>query len=205
MFISRLTDTVPLCSATMQRRSSGQRHKTKGRCGAYHPQAYHRIKSSQNSVRCRLDGEIISSAKRFLRVIDLINETVGDAISDMLLVETILLAKGWDLRDWANQYQDLPNRQLKVLVKDRAVVTTTDAERICVTPNGLQDEINCLAGKYTRGRAFVRPSGTEDVVRVYAEAQDKDEADKLAAEVALAVYKSANGVGPEPQIPSSRL
>lgn len=137
-------------------------------------------------------------------MIDLINETVGDAISDMLLVETILLTKGWDMRDWANQYQDLPNRQLKVLVKDRNVVTTTDAERICVTPNGLQEEIDCLVGKYTAGRAFVRPSGTEDVVRVYAEAKEKDDADKLAAEVAIAVYKSANGVGTEPQLPSAR-
>lgn len=122
----------------------------------------------------------------------------------MLLVETILLDKGWDMRDWANQYQDLPNRQLKVMVKDRNVISTTDAERVCVTPNGLQEEINCLVGKYSRGRAFVRPSGTEDVVRVYAEAKDKDEADLLAAEVAQAVYKSANGVGPEPQLPSAR-
>lgn len=155
-------------------------------------------------VYCRLDEAIIGSAKKFLRVIDLINETVGDAISDMLLVETILLDKGWSMSDWANQYQDLPNRQLKVLVKDRTVISTTDAERVCVTPNGLQEEINCLAGKYSRGRAFVRPSGTEDVVRVYAEAQDKDEADLLAAEVALAVYKSADGVGPEPQLPAAR-
>ena len=34
------------------------------------------------------------------------------------------------------------------------------------------------------GRAFVRPSGTEDVVRVYAEAASNVEADDLAAEVA---------------------
>lgn len=142
----------------------------------------------------------MASAKTFLRVIDLINETVGDAISDMLLVETILMAKGWDCADWAGQYQDLPNRQLKVLVQDRTVVTTTDAERICVTPSGLQEEIDCLAGKYAGGRAFVRPSGTEDVVRVYAEARDKKEADTLATEVAIAVHRCANGVGPAPQL-----
>lgn len=144
----------------------------------------------------------MSSAKTFLKVIDVINETVGDAISDMLLVETILLTKGWDLKDWVNLYQDLPNRQLKVMVRDRNVITTTDAERICVSPNGLQDEINLLAGKYARGRAFVRPSGTEDVVRVYAEAQDKDDADTLATEVAIAVHKSAGGVGAAPQLPN---
>ena len=35
-----------------------------------------------------------------------------------------------------------------------------------------------------RGRSFVRPSGTEDVVRVYAEAATKQEADSLAQTVA---------------------
>lgn len=32
-------------------------------------------------------------------------------------------------------------------------------------------------------RSFVRPSGTEDVVRVYAEAATQDEADQLAKQV----------------------
>lgn len=48
------------------------------------------------------------------------------------------------------------------------------------------------------GRAFVRPSGTEDVVRVYAEAATQAEADDLAREVARHVYSSASGVGPLP-------
>lgn len=52
-----------------------------------------------------------------LTLIDVINETVGDAISDMLLVETILHAKGWNCVDWESTYTDLPNRQLKVKIK----------------------------------------------------------------------------------------
>lgn len=141
------------------------------------------------------------TAKKLLSTIDLINETVGDAISDMLLVETILNAKGWDVKDWHGTYVDLPNLQLKVNVADRNVITTTDAERIVVTPEGLQDEINTLVAKYISGRAFVRPSGTEDIVRVYAEADTKENAEKLGAEVALATYKLAGGVGTEPIIP----
>lgn len=58
-----------------------------------------------------------------------------------------------------------------------------------------------MVAKYTRGRSFVRPSGTEDVVRVYAEAATATETAKLAAEVALATYQMAGGVGPEPQVP----
>lgn len=105
-----------------------------------------------------------------LLTIDVINETVGDAISDMFLVEIILQRNGWDVKDWYGNYSDLPNLQKKITVADRNVITTTDAERKCVTPACLQGLIDRVTAKYPKGRSFVRPSGTEDVVRVYAEA-----------------------------------
>lgn len=105
---------------------------------------------------------------------DVINETVGDAISDMLLVEIILQSNGWDVKDWYNTYTDLPNLQKKIRVADRNVITTTDAERIVVTPDNLQNGIDDAVKKYRRGRSFVRPSGTEDIVRVYAEAESRE-------------------------------
>lgn len=49
---------------------------------------------------------------------------------------------------------------------------------------------------------FSRASGTEDVVRVYAEASTQQEADKLAAQVSLAVYQLAGGIGNAPGLPS---
>lgn len=85
--------------------------------------------------------------------------------------------------------------------QDRRVITTTDAERICVTPEGLQGEINDLVSKYSKARAFVRPSGTEDIVRIYAEAATRKDTDKLAAEVALKVFELAGGTGTAPEVP----
>lgn len=101
------------------------------------------------------EAQRVASAK-LKDVIDLINETVGDALSDMLLVETILHAKGWDIIEWERSYNDLPNKQLKVRVKDRNVITTTNAERHCLTPVDLQEEIEKIVSKYSRGRSFVR-------------------------------------------------
>lgn len=121
-----------------------------------------------------MNEEQSQAAKKLLLTIDVINETVGDAISDMLLVEVILQSNGWDVKEWFEMYSDLPNVQKKVLVTDRNVITTTDAERKCVTPAGLQNEIDKAVAKYPRGRSFVRPSGTEDIVRVYAEAATKE-------------------------------
>ncbi|XP_076060612.1 phosphoglucomutase 3-like protein nst [Oratosquilla oratoria] len=142
-----------------------------------------------------------AGAARLADVMDIINETVGDAISDMLLVETVLHARGWSIEDWKKTYTDLPNRQMKVSVADRAVITTTDAERVCVTPEGLQETINKLVSSYPKGRAFVRPSGTEDIVRVYAEAATQKETDELAHKVACAVFEQAGGVGQLPKLP----
>lgn len=54
---------------------------------------------------------------------------------------------------------------------DRRLIDTTDAERRAVSPAGLQEAIDSLVKKHKKARSFVRPSGTEDVVRVYAEAE----------------------------------
>ena len=121
--------------------------------------------------------------------IDLINQAVGDALSDMLFAEVVLAHKCWSPRDWENTYIDLPNRLVRVEVHDRSIFKATDAERKLESPKGAQDEIDKLQQLYIKGRAFARASGTEDAVRVYAEAHSKTEADKLASQVAEVVQK----------------
>lgn len=54
------------------------------------------------------------AALRLLAVSKLINQAVGDALSGLLLVETILRHMGWSIHQWNALYQDLPSRQLKV-------------------------------------------------------------------------------------------
>ncbi|KAJ7293535.1 phosphoacetylglucosamine mutase [Mycena rebaudengoi] len=131
-----------------------------------------------------------STALEHLRNLnELINQTVGDALSDMLLVEVVLAHKSYSGFEWDSLYVDLPNRLVKVVVADRNLFRTEDAERQLVSPAGLQEKINELVRRYEGGRSFVRPSGTEDVVRVYAEAGLKSQADELAFRVAGLVYE----------------
>lgn len=126
-----------------------------------------------------------ASALETLRALtDLINQTVGDALSDMLLVETILAHKTWTPKEWDLTYTDLPNRLVRVEVKDRNLFKTTDAERRLVEPQGTQAHIDALVAKFKDGRSFARASGTEDALRVYAEAATRSEADDLARQVA---------------------
>jgi len=129
---------------------------------------------------------------------EVVNQAVGDALSGILVVEAILSHYQWQLKDWAGLYTDVPSRQLKVQVKDRNVIETMNAETRVKTPAALQSRIDESVGLYESGRSFVRPSGTEDVVRVYAEASTQAAADELARIVARHVHQICGGVGAEP-------
>ncbi|KAM7206630.1 Phosphoacetylglucosamine mutase [Rhypophila sp. PSN 637] len=124
----------------------------------------------------------------------LINQTVGDALSDMLMVEVILAHKNWTLRDWAMTYADLPNRLVRVEVGNKDLFETTDAERRLSKPYGAQDEIDSEVRKYKDARAFARASGTENACRVYAEAATRSEANELADRVARIIERHGTGV-----------
>lgn len=132
-----------------------------------------------------------SSALDTLRALTaLINQTVGDALSDLLLVEVILAHKSWGPSEWDLTYTDLPNRLVRIEVADRNIFKTTDAERKLISPPGIQAQIDALVVRYSNGRSFARPSGTEDAVRVYAEAATKTEAGELAVKVADVVKRA---------------
>ncbi|UYV60889.1 PGM3 [Cordylochernes scorpioides] len=124
---------------------------------------------------------------QLLAISRLINPTVGDAISDLLLTEAILYARDWSVEDWDNIYQPVPYHLSKVLVAgqvpDRYAISVNDTQTQCLAPAGLQDAINQAVAQVPNGRCFVRPSGTEDLVRVYAEALTKEQAVALATQV----------------------
>lgn len=119
-----------------------------------------------------------------------INQTVGDALSDLLMVQVILAARQWGPLEWDASYSDLPNKLLKVQVADRTQFRTTDAERRLTAPAGLQAKVDAVVAEYKQGRSFVRPSGTEDCVRVYAEAAMAQDTAELAERVAALVREA---------------
>lgn len=133
-----------------------------------------------------------NAIKNLIAFSELINQAVGDALSDLLLVEVVLAHRGFGASDWDASYEDLPNRLVKVEVPDRSIFLTTDAERKLTSPSGLQQAIDDAVKKVDSGRSFVRPSGTEDCVRVYAEAGTSAAADSLASTVSDLVKDTAN-------------
>jgi phosphoacetylglucosamine mutase len=102
------------------------------------------------------------------------------------IVEAILYIENMSIQDWNAIYTDLPSRQLKVQVQDRSSIVVSDNGTACLQPAAVQIALDTAMAEF-HGRAFVRPSDTEDVVRIYAEAGSREAADGLAAAAAAIV------------------
>ena len=88
------------------------------------------------------------------------------------------------------------------------MISTNDNETAAASPAALQTALQSAmdavasqenAGNGPKPRCFVRPSGTEDAVRVYAEANSQKGADSLASEAMMLVFKLCGGVGEPPR------
>jgi phosphoglucosamine mutase len=109
-------------------------------------------------------------------IIYLRDHVTGDGLAAALLLCAAL--KGKTLRERVSVLQRYPQAKDDVRVA-RKELTRAIAEEV--------DELNgLLAG---RGRVLVRPSGTEPVVRVLAEAENRREADDLCAKISALVRR----------------
>lgn len=96
-------------------------------------------------------------------------------------------------QDWNAFYTELPSKQVKLAVPDKSLLKCSEDETYLVEPQSLQNALNQAMAAVNKGRCFVRPSGTEDVVRIYAEAETPEEVEKLTAaskDAILEFYKS---------------
>ena len=125
-------------------------------------------------------------------LINLFEPCVGDAISNFLFFKSVL----GSAEDFT-KYKENPSRLLTVKIIDKNEIKV-DQNNVVVEPN-IQRDIDQLS-MIQKGWSFVRPSGTEDLVRVYAEAPNEIMCDKLALNVAQLVYDRCGGIGPHPEI-----
>ncbi|EPB75267.1 phosphoglucomutase/phosphomannomutase protein [Ancylostoma ceylanicum] len=151
-----------------------------------------RPNSILGSILKQMDTELSEQSSDAMKRLQLfsrvVNEVVGDAMADLLVVESLLKWYGFSIEDWEhNLYADAPNVQLKIPVADRSIFKTTYEETALLEPEGVQSKIDALVSQFDGARAFVRPSGTENIVRVYAEAEVLDEATSLANRIASIV------------------
>jgi phosphoacetylglucosamine mutase len=121
-----------------------------------------------------------------------INAAVGDAVSDMFLVLAALPLLGIDAAAWNKLYTDLPSKMIKLPVADKNRIVCNEDETRAIAPLGLQNALDEAMRRVENGRCFVRPSGTEDVVRVYAEASTTEGVGRLIELSVQAINQYAN-------------
>ena len=122
------------------------------------------------------DSQVLELFQKF---IGLFNTTTGDAISSLLGVESVLKTFDWSVDDALNLYPELPAINTKVQIKDKSVFKCDERETNLVQPQEFQKQIDEWAKLYENGRVFVRASGTEDVVRIYCEADTMEHTEDL--------------------------
>jgi len=131
------------------------------------------------------------AAATLLAVADVANQAVGDGIANLLLADALLAIRRWSAPDWvAATYAARAAVNVSVAVADKGVVTTADFDTRVVEPRALAEAVAAAVKATPGGRSFVRPSGTEDIVRVYAEAEGEAAAQRLADTVVAAVKRT---------------
>lgn len=126
----------------------------------------------------------------------LFDPCVGDAIANFLVLEALFQQDSLD--EFIRLYDDLPTRMLSVKIKRKEIIKMASDIEI-IEPKELKIEVQKLCNKFN-GRSFVRPSGTENLVRVFAEAESQTNCDMLCVNIAQAVYDICQGTGSHPEI-----
>ena len=98
----------------------------------------------------------------------------GDGLVGAILLSRAIRERGESLERLAGAMTKLPQAKVNVPVRTKGI------------PEALRTEINALAGS---GRVVVRPSGTEPVVRILAEAETDEAAETLCGRIASLVSR----------------
>jgi phosphoglucosamine mutase len=107
--------------------------------------------------------------------------TTGDGLLTGLALLSRMAATGSSLAELASVVQRLPQILINVPVVDRLRVAESD--EVAEAVNAVEEELG------DTGRVLIRPSGTEQLVRVMIEAPTQEQADAVAKRLAEVVAK----------------
>jgi phosphoglucosamine mutase len=105
--------------------------------------------------------------------------TTGDGLLTGLALLSRMKATGASLAELASVVRRLPQTLINVPVTDRLAVAESD--EVAEAVNAVEEELG------ETGRVLLRPSGTEQLVRVMVEAPSQEQADEVATRLAEVV------------------
>lgn len=98
---------------------------------------------------------------------------IGDGVLDLFATLYILQVLNMTVQDWKKLYTEKHTKMSKIEVQDKNIFICNTNELELIEPAYVQDYIERLcASQQVLCRAFVRASGTENVVRLFVESEN---------------------------------
>jgi phosphoglucosamine mutase len=135
----------------------------------------------------REGGEVGGESSGHILVLD--KSTTGDGLVAALQVLEAMQVQGRALSDLLDGVTKFPQTMVNVRVEEKPDL---DAEAIRTAVNSAEAELG------NAGRVLLRPSGTEPVIRVMVEGEDRALVERLAHSIAAAVENAAANLADTP-------
>ena len=147
--------------------------------GVYFESNGHGTLTIQQSFLDQIESKVDKTNKEHVlawELINFINPLTGDAVFNFLQIELILLYLNMSREEFANIFVYKKFKTYKLKVKDKNAIIADEIKAIVVEPKEIQNHIDLLVEKHKElsPRIYIRPSGTEDIIRIHIEA-DTDE------------------------------
>ena len=120
----------------------------------------------EKALKGKEDRPQAVALKALLRIA---NPLASDSIANLLLMEALMSYKDYSLQMLHNLYAEMPSTMVKLEVANKHKFRTSWDESRLIDPQRLADVIAVFSTDKEGGRVVVRPSGTEQCLRVYVE------------------------------------
>ncbi|CRG96351.1 phosphoacetylglucosamine mutase, putative [Plasmodium gallinaceum] len=116
------------------------------------------------------------------------NQTAGDAIVDFIAIELTLSYLNLNIKQWDNFYKPYPSLYINIMCPKyilQKLKPHPQHEHYLIEPKCLQRKIDEIVNEVDskNARCFIRPSGTENLIRIFAEAETSKKVNEILEKV----------------------
>ena len=116
-----------------------------------------------------------------------INPLIGDGVADVFAICYVLQELDISPKQWYGLFEKLPAQTYKMVVKNKDMFKTNQDQSRLISPLDLQFQLDDIMKSGCR--VFIRPSGTEDIVRLHIEGPSMFDIEETKSLVRFSMWK----------------